>query len=128
MKDFILFNYLKIKVPQDQEEEAKEDGLRYCEIEERWVITGDEPKRTYLAIPFEIKDSFKGLIRWDSEKLLWYTYRYQKNIIEQYKLVYLNVPYHNKEEAKELGAIWHSETKQWYTTICNNELIKKFKY
>ena len=129
MKEISLFkiNYLKINIPQDQEEEAKKDGLQYCEIEARWVITGDEPKRVYLAVPYDVKDSLKGSIRWDPEKLLWYTYKYQKEIIEKYKKVDLNVPFHNKDEVKELGGIWHAEKKRWYTSISNTELIKKFK-
>jgi hypothetical protein len=129
MKEFSLFknNYLKIKIPEGQEERAKKDGLIYDEVEERWIITGDEPKRIYLAVPFDKKDSLKGCIRWDSEKMLWYTYKYQKGIIDKYDLVYLNVPYDSKDEAKQLGAIWHSDRKQWYTPICNTELVEKFK-
>lgn len=129
MKEFSLFknNYLKVKIPEGKEKLAEKDNLKYCEVEEKWIICGDEPKRYYLAIPFDVKDSLKGLIRWDPEKLLWYTYRYHKDIIDKYDLVYLNVPYDNKNEAKQLGALWHSERKQWYTPISNTELVNKFK-
>ena len=119
--------YLKVKIPEGKEKQAEKDGLKYDEVEGRWIITDNEPKRFYLAVPFDVKDSLKGSIRWDSEKMLWYTYRYHKDIIDKYDLVYLKVPYENKDEAKQLGGIWHSERKQWYTPICNTELINKYK-
>lgn len=129
MKDFQLFktHFLKVKVPEGMEEQAKKDNLRYDEVEERWAIISDEPKRYYLAIPFNEKDSLKGSICWDADKKLWYTYKYHKDIIAKYNLIYLDVPYEDKDEAKELGAIWHPERKQWYTPICNTELVNKFK-
>ena len=129
MKEFSLFknNYLKVKIPEGQEKQAEKDNLKYCEVEERWIICGDEPKRFYLAVPYDIKDSLKGLIRWDSEKLLWFTYRYHKDIIEKYNLIYLDVPYEDKDEAKKLGAIWHKDRKQWYTPIFNTDLVNKYK-
>ena len=90
--------------------------------------SGESPSPNFwYSIPYDIKDTLKGSICWDSEKLLWYTYKYQKEIIDQYQLIYLNVPFHNKDEAKDLGAIWHSEKKRWYTSVCNNELITKFQ-
>ena len=58
---------------------------------------------------------------------MWYTYKYHKDIIAKYSLIYLDVPYEDKDEAKELGAIWHSEGKQWIGAICNTELVNKFE-
>ena len=129
MKEFTLFknNYLKVKIPEGKEKQAEKDGLKYDESKERWVITGDEPKRFYLAVYFDVKDSLKGSICWDPDKMLWYTYRYHKEIIDEYSIVYLKVPYENKDEAKELGAIWSSNEKIWYTQISNTDLINKFK-
>lgn len=34
----------------------------------------------------------------------------------QYKKIYLNVPYSEKEEAKALGSRWDANKRQWYIT------------
>lgn len=44
----------------------------------------------------------------------------------QYKKIYLNVPYEEKEEAKKLGAKWDNAEKSWYCTISPGE-NNKFK-
>ena len=41
--------------------------------------------------------------------------------------IYLNVSYHQKENAKALKAKWDKENKKWYGFIYNKELIEKYK-
>lgn len=42
-------------------------------------------------------------------------YKEETNNI-QYKKIYLNVPYSEKEEAKALGSRWDANKRQWYIT------------
>lgn len=44
------------------------------------------------------------------------------------KLIWLNVPYVEKDIAKSHGAFWHPETKSWYTHTGNPKLTDLYKY
>lgn len=49
----------------------------------------------------------------------------EKNeFINNFQQVYLNVPYEEKNYAKENGAKWDSKTRTWYTYKGNQELKK----
>jgi hypothetical protein len=52
-----------------------------------------------------------------------------KNNLEVYKVVYLQVPYRYKDIAKDNGAKWDNERKQWYCnkfTLRKNEILQKW--
>lgn len=42
--------------------------------------------------------------------------------------IYLNVPYHEKEEAKALGAKWDARVKKWYADTARDEYVKYSKW
>ena len=40
--------------------------------------------------------------------------------MNNYKKIYFNVPYEEKDEAKQLGAKWDKQMKSWYCYIHKN--------
>jgi len=45
------------------------------------------------------------------------------NVFQSENNIYLNVPFSEKEECKQLGAWWHSDRKLWFI----NEWTQKYK-
>ena len=57
--------------------------------------------------------------KWDKDIKKWYYEGNDNDIIEQLKKLevkehYLNIPFANKDKAKELGAKWDSNVKKWF--------------
>jgi hypothetical protein len=53
----------------------------------------------------------------------WYTLDSNSPLLEKYQIIYLNVKYEDKDNAKSLGANYDSTMKQWYTTPQGNQLL-----
>ncbi len=80
----------------------------------------------WLNVPFEQKEAAKAKgAKWDREKKQWYvpegTYDPYKNFGEwmpskrdDHGNLLLDVPFEQKDIAKELGAKWNSTLKRWY--------------
>lgn len=100
--------------------------------------------QTYLDVPFEDKDKVKTLGAWfDATKKAWYVpkngdiSKFQKwlpngkvtKTMATPQKIWLKVPYDNKDEAKNLGARWDSDKKQWYvlSTNPNIETLKQWR-
>ena len=85
----------------------------------------------HVCIPFVQKDLLKreyGL-RWDPKKLMWYTQNpHTFSNLSNYHVVTLDVPFHHKEEAKQLGAQWNKYLKKWVTGKLNYKMnLKSYK-
>ena len=77
-----------------------------------------------LTVPFKEKEVVKQLgAKWDGNSKVWYyygDYRFaQKSLMKWDPRVYLNVPFHEKDEAKdEYDCKWDPQRKQWYLQAC----------
>ena len=100
----------------------------------------------FLDIPFDMKDKFKRILLWDSENKSWKTRRFSAlsikwdndnnkwydetdekpiDIINQYRRIYLNVPFDDKDFVKTNGGRWDGNKKKWHT-IASNEALQKY--
>ena len=98
----------------------------------------------FLDIPFDMKDKFKRILLWDSENKSWKTRRFSAlsikwdnynnkwydeldekpiDIINQYRRIYLNVPFDDKDFVKNNGGRWDAKKKKWHTIASNDELL-----
>jgi hypothetical protein len=92
-------NFLSLKtryldVPYEMREEAKKYRCRFLPDQKQWTcrITDDH----------------------DNDDMF--------SFLNKYQLVYLNVPYDDKDIVKSKGAKWHASTKTWFTYAGNAEL------
>merc|ERR1712167_182209 len=87
---------------------------------------GPPPTLTWLQVPFDEKDTAKGLgAKWDPEEKKWYVPPHL-NLAPFHrwnigKRIDLTCPFEDKDAAKQLGAKWNPYTKTWYVTA-NMEL------
>ena len=56
------------------------------------------------------------------------TYRSYIYVPDGEKLIWLNVPFTEKDNAKSHGAFWHPDNKSWYTHTGNANLEHLYKY
>ena len=78
----------------------------------------------------------KCLVKIDIEYELCYKCKFKDKIYNEnrennnkyYYKVYLAVPFSDKEEAKQLGAKWDGNTKQWYAPNGEIELVNNKKW
>ncbi len=83
----------------------------------------------YLTVPYNDKDMVKQLgAKWDPDKRMWYvpdnTYNFRIKFAKWLppesqpytppSIIYLNVPFEEKDDAKVYGAKWDKSRKQWY--------------
>jgi hypothetical protein len=84
----------------------------------------------YVQVPYHDRDEAKKLgCRWDNEKKSWYfqddidsakidliqqRWSNQRKPSEVFRHVYVQVPFHDKDEAKNLGCKWDNEKRSWY--------------
>ena len=106
--------------------------------------------RVYLNIPFKNKeDAKKRGAKWDADKKSWYVSRDARKDFPQYQQkqvqqktkqekiaqeqkkhpgrVYINVPFKQKQKAKEDGAKWDPSIKSWYVTQSILHKFQKYK-
>ena len=106
--------------------------------------------RVYLNIPFKNKDDAKKRgAKWDGDKKSWYVSRDARKDFPQYQQkqvhqktkqekiaqeqkkhpgrVYINVPFKQKQKAKEDGAKWDPSIKSWYVTQSILHKFQKYK-
>lgn len=75
----------------------------------------------FIMVPYntrlqsELKLAYQ--IKWNPDEKLWYTNdfsRYNSVGLKQFHIVYYNVPFALKNEAKAAGFKWNHVKKQWY--------------
>jgi len=82
---------------------------------------GPPPTITWLQVPFDEKDTAKGLgAKWDPEEKKWYVPPHL-NLAPFHKWnigkrIDLTCPFEDKDAAKQLGAKWNPYTGTWYVT------------
>lgn len=59
-------------------------------------------------------------------KLIKYQNSWKKEIVHNNYIIYLNVPYDEKNYAKKLGAKWDKEKKKWYAPIYEEEKFSRW--
>lgn len=88
-----------------------------------------EDIRTYIHIPYQLKDTVKKLGCWfDPERKLWY-YRggldtfpsILKRYLKHPDIKYHMVAYEERDQAKAKGFKWCKESKRWYELIYGDE-------
>jgi O-glycosyl hydrolase len=78
----------------------------------------------YLSIQFEKKEEAKfDNAKWSPIAKLWYVLDDKSLLIEKYKIIQLDVKYKEKDYAKELGAKFNFENKEWYCKPEDNPLL-----
>lgn len=88
---------------------------------------------TYLDVPFDDKDKAKSLgARWDPAKKSWYvpkgadTSAFASWIsgdgAKSVSRIYLDIAYEDKDRAKQAGARWDADKRQWYMMSTNKRL------
>lgn len=60
------------------------------------------------------------------DKLIKYQNSWKKEIVHNNYIIYLNVPYNEKNYAKKLGAKWDNEKKKWYAPIYEQEKFSRW--
>lgn len=82
-------------------------------------------KKIDLYVQFSQKEEAKtnGAL-WDVDNKLWYCYKDNKYCIDNFRKIYINVPYEKKDYAKTLGAKY--DGKMWYCSVGHKILIEEF--
>ena len=84
-----------------------------------------ESNKIFICVPFSEKDESKKLgALWAKSNKLWYIpYTIKKEYEEELKkkfniasksIIYLNIPYDNRNDAKSHGCKWDILKKKWY--------------
>lgn len=126
---------------EDYFDDNEEEGLS-----KELKSTSKEPRRWYIAVPFEENEEAKKLgARWDREERKWYALNAQCELTLRWPLInmtpitelvgedrnfsgfelrnYLDMPYAKKEEAKHHGARWDPLVKKWYAPKSEKYLL-----
>ena len=98
----------------------------------------------YLDVPFEMKDTVKRILLWDNDKKFWKTKRFSISgvkwdkkscrwihegdegpfeLINKYRRIYLDVPFDDRDFAKNNGGRWDPKKKKWHTIASNDDLV-----
>jgi hypothetical protein len=83
----------------------------------------------YLHISYDKKDEAKlrdPLMRWCADSKKWYTTDSHSPLLEEYQIIYLNVPYKDKDYVKTMSGFYDSVKKQWYCVPSCKDLVDKF--
>ena len=86
-----------------------------------------EKERTYLLVPFDLKDELKKEgIKWDAEKKLWYCLKITETL-KPYVGFFVDVEYDEKDEMKEKykSLKWNGALKSWLVLGEDFEKMKK---
>ena len=93
-------------------------------------MSNSKNPKYYIHVPYAQKDEAKQNkapgVQWCPEVKKWYVTDSENILLEKYQMLYLNVKYDDKDEAKSLGCMYDSTLKQWYTTPNNDEAIRRF--
>ena len=103
----------------------KNDSTR--ETFERWLI--DEsiyPNEVLLDIPNEHKFNAKSIGAINNSNKWTCPRGINPDLFEEYHAVYLNVPFEQKNEAKEKGVKFDSDEKKWYVMRSKINLFQKW--
>lgn len=89
-------------------------------------LSSEESMDIYLYVPFEEKNKAKTCgAMWDNDKKKWYCKSDDLIFCNDWKIIYLNVPFMMKEEFKyKYGSQWSSIEKKWYI---NQKIYKSNK-
>lgn len=100
--------------------------------------------KKFIKVAFNDKDEVKQLgARWDKDAKAWYVPEDAEQSVfskwEEFdpstvpkadsnlKKIHLNVPFEDKDAAKQLGARWDGEAKKWYyTSDKDHDLFSKW--
>lgn len=86
-----------------------------------------EKDRTYLLVPFDLKDKLKKEgIKWDSEKKLWYCLEITEKL-KPFKASFVAIEYDEKDEMKSKykSLRWNSTFKSWLVIEEDFQKMKK---
>jgi len=134
-----------LAVPYEEKDAVKSHGAfwdtttkRWCiaykniknDSLQRWII--DEsiyPNEIVLDIPYGNRFSAQsiGAIKNSSSNAWICPKGINPDLFEPYHVEYLNIPYSDKDEAKELGAKFDWEKKKWYVMKSKINLFQKWK-
>ena len=79
--------------------------------------------KIYVKIPYSLKDEIKKIegTSYDKEQKSWYIT--DSSLLPEFEKVYLKVSYEEKQRVKEMGGMWCTYEKRWYTLQFNRALI-----
>jgi len=80
----------------------------------------------YVVAPYELKDDIKTQKgRWDPERRMWYFIDRIPNEFKKYEMMYVDIPYSEKDEYKEnhKSLRWEPESRKWICSLEDFNLI-----
>lgn len=124
LEDFIRDSVETIK-HKNISDEVKNTASKVTDSKSKPTAPKKSDISTYLSVPFEDREKVKMLgARWDMKNKAWYVPKntdlkpfmqwISGKAITSIKKIWLDVPFENKDMAKEAGARWDKDKKKWY--------------